>query len=646
MDAGLYPAGNFGKTLARQLRGPNLIFWSMVVASLALSIGSFYTTWIGMMEFVGSDFVGVLVSFIITFGVQSLLYAISWGIAQNLRVGRGRLIGSITMWLICAFISGFFSFYGFFNTQGGRDELTRRLHVNAEVQDVLGGVSDRMERRIDSLHAEMIDSPEYDDWMRGSIERVVADSRSLEAAISAAARAESERLRRQIQDNTLRIASIRDDEARTNLTLTSRDTNIANAQADIQQWERDIDRLNDRIADLNGERSALMAAQEQEARTGEGPRWRQLGIDLNTNAAAIAGAQEELAAKEQRLSERQADLAGLEALRDTGSVGQVISRFRLDIERLEEENTVLEANLAGLEQRRAFNADRETASVEITRRQFENKDYDQYATLVDGCLQLENVIKENRPPNASGIECRSPFVAQKLDELKRLQAETSAFQAACIDGLPVIEDQKIDPLIEFANDCLKYEVNGRDRAAAYGAMTALKSRRGDEANPISTAGVALFEDRQANAVMAALLAVFVDLLVLICAIIGRHSGQSERVRAIDLLFDRLRKVDEDGIEYLASMPENPNQREIVGELINMLVRENLADYHGHDGNTVALRPGARERLRHERARESGEIFPAHAAGHSAVPNSGAADGSQDQPANARKRVPRGKIRGT
>ncbi|MCA8927402.1 MAG: hypothetical protein KDC18_04980 [Alphaproteobacteria bacterium] len=633
-----------GLEMAGRLRGPNLIFWSMVVASLALSVGSFYTTWIGMLEFVGSDVIGVLIAFIITFGVQSLLYAISWGIAQNWRIGRGRLIGSVVMWLICAFISGFFSFYGFFNTQGGRDELTRRLHVNAEIQDELNGIADRMAARIETLHDRMIESRDYQDWMHNAIEAVITDSRNLEAVISRAARQESERLRRQIQDNTLKIADLRDREARSKATLTARDTDLANATANIRAWTADIDRLQQTNRDLANEIKALEAQRAQEAKTGEGPRWRQLGTDINSARAAILRTEAELAARQQQLERRQAELDNLEAVRTAAGPEEVISGLRLDIGKLEEENTTLQAKIARLEPRRSFDADRETASVEATRRKFENKDYSQYATLVDGCLQLENIIQANRASGARGIDCRSPFVAQSLDELKRMQAELAQYRGQCIDNQPAIADDKVDPLIEFANACLKFEPNGGARNDAYNAMASLKSRRGDQANPISTAKVALLEDHQANAVLALLLAIFVDLLVLICAIIGRHSGQSERVRAIDLLFDRSRKVDDDGIEYLASMPENPNQREIMRELVNMLVRENLADYHGHDGETIALRYGARERLLHERNREMGGVArpvltPAPAT--SAPPPEPSNDPMPATPI----RVPRGRMRG-
>jgi|GEM_PF-5649698 len=635
-------AGRATGRVAGRIRGPRLIFWSMIVASLALSVGSFYTTWIGMMEFVGSDTIGVAISFIITFGVQSLLYAISWGIAQNWRLGGTRLISSALMWLICAFISGFFSFYGFFNEQGGRDLLTRHLYINTAIQTTVQGIADDLAKRVEDRHRAMIESDEYARWMNGGIEKVISDSQQLESAISQTARLETNRLRNQIQDNRLEIARLRGERERTTRNLSNSQSDIDNVRADVKQLEDDVARLSREIPNLADELTSLGIRKEQEARTGTGPRFRALELDENTTRAALESARQELALKQDRLADRRTDLEDMEAILRAGGVQSVVTAFNTEIEKLDAESREFQDDIEKLEARRAFDANSEITRVEAIRREFENKNYDRYSTLVDNCIDLENVIKDHRPAGATSVDCRSPYVVQSINELRQLEADVVRFRAECLDTLPSVEDNKLDPLIEAATECLPMQPDARKRSEAFLTMTELKSKRGDDANPISAAGVALFEDQQANAVLALILAISVDLLVLICAIIGRHSGDSERVRAIDLLFDHARKYDDDGFEYLVSMPQDSNQRAIVSELINMLLRENLAEFRDPTGETIALRPGARERLILERAKESGDYHrPREPARH---PPSPAAEPAPPPPED-RQPIRRGRFRG-
>jgi hypothetical protein len=209
------------------------------------------------------------------------------------------------------------------------------------------------------------------------------------------------------------------------------------------------------------------------------------------------------------------------------------------------------------------------------------------------------------------IDCASPEVAQAIQGLKAALERRAAFASDCIDAAPSVGAARADPLIDFALSCVRrFDPDGRRRAEADSALGDLRARRGDDANPITRAGVALLSDVQSNAIIALLLAVFVDLLVLLRAIVGRHAGTSERVRAIDEITRTFRpSPDLERFEAIYELPADRNLRRIVDDVVTLLFRENLATYlSGNDSSRIGLLKGARERLAAGRAHEQGETI--------------------------------------
>ena len=69
--------------VGKKFDNQRLIFVAMLLASAALSFVSAYETYLGLLDFMGTTVIGNIASGVLTFGIQVLLFAISWSIASG-----------------------------------------------------------------------------------------------------------------------------------------------------------------------------------------------------------------------------------------------------------------------------------------------------------------------------------------------------------------------------------------------------------------------------------------------------------------------------------------------------------------------------------------------------------------------------------
>lgn len=597
-----------------RLISPAFWFRLMLVSSLAISVVSAYETFIGLQEFMVRNLTGALMAGVLTFGIQALLFALSWNIAENLRGGVSALLPRIIGWMMCAFASGFFSFYGFFNGQGGRDEAQRVSVIQAETLAVLDRIDAQLSKALDEAHktATQANSP-FSNWIDGSLRQLLSVSSNAQQAIEAAATKKSGEIRDEIQQERARRIPLEEELRELRVSLSSGDRQL-------ERLRGREDALTNQLAAAESDALAararllqLQAELEQELITGVEPNVRRLRLEINSAEAELAGSQTLLELREEELQQSQ-ELLAQEEDRQTGGTDQErITEIETELGKIDGAIVALQANLEREQAGTSFDFDTEQASFEGVLDQFQDKNYEAHGELIDICTTLRAQLI-NTPLNqqVEPINCGDNQVSAVVSGLRQLKADRDTYRAECRATAPEIvtvqnEDgtarATANPLIEHTQDCVGFVTESELRTQLQSDIQRLMSRRGEKANNITVAAVALFEDQQGTAVMAAILAIIVDLLVLICAVIGRSAGKSEYVQGIDLLIGLMRTTDEEGFSNVVLLPKGPNQRAMLDEPLGMLIREDLAVVDPSNEERRLMKEGAKERLREERARE-------------------------------------------
>jgi predicted nucleic acid-binding Zn-ribbon protein len=594
-----------------------VLFWVMVVASLCLSVVSGYETFLGLRNFMPEGFIGAIFALIFTFAVQALLFVISWRIAEHLLDPWRKQALSFSVWLICAIFSGYFSYFGFYQATGGRDENTRVNAVQVAQADILRRIEADIAGDLADRHqGDLLDNAAYAGWVNG-----------LEDLIDIAQRSERD-IERLARDRETELTA-----QRTNLqqTLDQLQQDRIAADADLQSAERAREALRDAIAALES-RSADLAAQmteaeaavdglrtqlEVEGRTGQGPRFREIEIDLGSAEAELERLRTVRQQTETRLAERRED-----RIRSDIEAEQNIEESRLnailgEIDSVEARIAEITAEIEGM--RAAANIDFGTERQDLSQRisRLRQQDYAGYEEAIARCEEVTRQITQaGLADRVEAVRCNYADLAPVLADLRQRQSRLEDFRATCTDGRARVvraadAPPQIDGIIaQLQNTCAAYVVTPALDEEIGRTIADLAKRRGDEALAFDRAGVALMTDRQSNAVISAFFAIIVDLLVLLCALVGRNVGQPEAVRAIDRVMADLSMPDPDeqqqGYVRRYVIPPEGNDRALVQPVLLRLLSAELAmrsDTMPGAPEVMLLRRGSMERLKQWRTEE-------------------------------------------
>lgn len=594
-----------------------VLFSVMVIASFFLSVVSGYETFLGLLNFMPDGIVGTIFGLIFTFAVQALLFVISWRIAEHLLDPWLKQAPSFAVFLICAVFSGYFSYFGFFQATGGRDENTRVNAVQVAQGDILRRIEADIAQDLNSRQqASLLATNTYREWEEG-LEGLIDIAQGVEDEVERFAR------QREIQLTAERTRF------QGSLDLLQQDR-IA-AEADLQSAERarqvlreEISRLEQRSAELaegivqaEAAVQGLRAQLDVEGRTGQGPRFREIEIDLGSAEAEL-----------QRLRTVQQQIqTQLAARREDRILSDVAAEQNIEEGRLNEilgEIDAVEARIAEttneIESVRAaatidFGTERQDLSERIAR--LGRQDYTAYDEAIIRCEEVTRQITQTGlADRVADVRCNYAELAPVLENLRQRQARLQEFRATCLDGRARViraadAPPRIDGIVEqLQNTCTDYIISADLEQEIGTTIADIAKRRGDEALAFDRAGVALFADRQSNAVISALFAIIVDLLVLLCALVGRNVGLPEAVRAIDRVVADLSIPDlaeqQQGYVRRYVIPPEGNDRALVQPVLLRLLSEELAvrgDTMPGEPEVLLLRRGAVESLKQWRSEE-------------------------------------------
>lgn len=563
-----------------------LLLIVMVAASIGLSVVSGYETFLGLLNFMPDGPVGTAFGGIFTLAVQAILFVISWRIAQHLLDPLRQQIPSFAVWLICAFFSGYFSYFGFFQATGGRDENTRADAVLVAQSNILDEIADDISADLDETFTiQLVQGTSYRGWSDG-LDRLFQIAAGAKPQIERVARAREAELSEERAALNKDLDGLQEQRVQAEAEVRIAEQRRGNIQSEIESLNQQIATLQSNIEDSRAEVQGLQAQLEAEGLTGQGPRYRQVEIDLGTARAKLSQAETRMGLLQSRLEERlreqvAEDMAAEQNL-EQNSVNAILEQIDALNARIETMSQQIEESREAIKIN--FSEEGEGYRQRIARMQ--DHDYEAYSELEARCELVQRQLTDvGLGDDVRDIQCTMFDVAGVVTQLREKVEQREAFLASCDqDRASVLRPEggapRLNPIIaQLQNVCVGYAPTPSVREHLSRRLTSLFKDRGDDALAFDSARVALLVDWQSNAVISAVFAVIVDLLVLLCALVGRNVGQPERVRAIDMIISRLRmpEPNEQSFERRLILPSDGNERTMMQPILTYLLSEELAE---------------------------------------------------------------------
>ena len=604
--------------VGKKFDNQRLIFVAMLLSSVALSIVSAYETYLGLLDFMGTTVFGNIASGILTFGIQVLLFAISWSIANHLKDGFRENIFRWAIWILCAFFSGYFSYYGFFQTTGGRNDDVRMAAINKEMSDIYKSADDILAHKLDAQHAELINdevTSEYVVWQQNHLAHVIAAATAPDIGDKIRKAAAEERGSLLKEGKTLRdqLTPLLAEREQVKADLNHSNSQLKATRMRKDELEAKIARLASELSDAEGDVEQKQADYDQELTTGDGPNARAKFIELNSVKGVRNGLVQKLNRAEDDLEEQMPKLRVLEALEEGGEDQKRLNEIDALIRDLESKLDTMQIQLDNLNNDANFDFRDQAKTYEGYMQALANKDYSKFDPLVEQCTDLrQQLIAARQAADVNDVSCVNTHISQEISQLIATQADLNAYRTKCMGEGPRPErgltnaPLKVAGVIEHLNSCVDFITDARAREVYKSRVATMNTRRGDKVEPITVASVALFSDAQGNAVMSAIFALIVDILVLFCALVGLNVGLPERARAIDFILNKMRKPQgaAPNVEKQINIGSiEPNKQALIDSVVNDLLRQGLAEYGDDEGNQLNLLRGATIRLTQMRKQE-------------------------------------------
>jgi len=534
------------KQLQTAIESPYLAL--LFVGSLFLSFASFFTTFGGMLQFMPI----YIITFFITFAVQSVLFVTSWRIGFMFADKEPISWLDLIIFAICFSISVFFSFSSLFDYiyKPEIEQKTSLTRVHDTVEESINELEIFNAQRQKDLVKDLLSQKVYQKW-HGNVLKVS------EAAINASIRlrdilkarsAERNAEFKRIQSESGEIVGSKsellgridyakqkiDNHAQRRLQLLAQIMTLEGKQADIEQ-ETNV-KQTERDAEASG------GSVKENRVAGKGPVWRRLNSEYKRLLEQQKGAKRQLDAKNQQL-----ESADKETLRLKNGLRKAeFTLNNIDVEIAESQSRAKKAKLEQL----AIGSEvfdpqvivaKLRAKLDEFNQTFDLVPFDQAATVCETLLSEMNRYEDLRD-SVTGLSCARGGMEIFLKSIADAGRDVKKFSAQCsLDGAEAKDINRLsfDESVAHGRYCL--------------SLTALPSR---QIKPLRNEIARLEREespnaskftKTANAIMAGeklawfalLLAVSIDAIVLFSGLIGANTVRSKLSRHIGTQSDRL-----------------------------------------------------------------------------------------------------------
>lgn len=562
-------------TGARRFKKPSTVHL-MLIASIVLSVASFYTTYLGMKQYVAPEDWWLAAA--ITFGLQATMFATAWIASETMTTSLKAFFVYLGIYLLCAVVSIFFSFSSLFNSifDERQKDLVNANFMRAFYQEVTLELETKLEEETTALHTQIVTGANFAEWRR-KVDNVVALLRSAPEILSRrveTSRAENEtalsEVRGLVAAQSAELDRLKSEQERLRAQLEALDQRLGLAQEQLTQ-DRELQ------ADLRSQIAVLEARMEAElqgigSNAGIGPIYNGLKEERDillrelipvetriTTAANNPDVQER-----DRLSTKLQELASSVARID--SEVDAATRQKTDLEKLLAESSTVRT-LDGLESIQLIDvAIREAATSP-----------DALANAVDEAISIcgtvlsELMSDPQLSAQTSSLSCDADALQIEIAELRSEMSIKLAFEALCRDtGLPDFPDgQAFTMLADATEACIT--ASGIPDNELRSRLSLLEATRGPDAHPFVVAQNALFVDRLPVSYMAAVIAIVIDLLILLVALMAQMVKSGRVEKAIEAMTD-VKYADRNGgkVAYVEVTPGTYNyeaRRTVARDLV-------------------------------------------------------------------------------
>ncbi|KMW59676.1 putative ATP/GTP-binding protein [Candidatus Rhodobacter oscarellae] len=486
----------------------------MFVTAVALSLASGIGTFDGMRAYSSNP----LVAGGVTFGIQAQLLATSWWLASNWRRGLSGIITGGFVFLICAFVSIFFSTASLYRVidNGPGDGIALRS-VESAVVTIIQDLSKGLNEQIAASASGIVSGNSVANWIT-SVDAIVNQSEAAIAEISETSRRRQDRLAAEIAGNRDEL-----DQARGQLF------DLETAQAKKQnELDAIIEKRDLELAKISESRAKISTVQDliaadtvrrdtEAAAGGCGRTCSEIELSIARNERSVQAANEEL---------RRSLLLEKELSDQVQVLSRTLSSFVDDIDLLNLRVVSLEARINDL---RAAFASEPLAIVAPSElrslvTEFEAQNFSAYEIAVVRCESLRGLlIESNSISQDAAPQCSAPGISVEILQYREIQERFEIFEANC--SVADIPSQSLDvqKVVNFGRICL-------DRAGLGGAEnTALRATLDDfsrvaaaDAHDFAVLQLALFVVKDPLAYFALALAIAIDCLIFIVAFVGAN----------------------------------------------------------------------------------------------------------------------------
>ncbi len=504
----------------RALTSPYLLL--LFVASILLSIASFYTTFVGITPFVEIP----VFAFFITSAIQSLLFVVSWRIGFMF-AGKEDVAGvDIGVFLVCFFLSVFFSFNSLFNVifvkERQQDASLGRVRDGAteavnDVDQLLKGIRTR-------LVGELRDSGDYTTWRADVLWIADAAQRTGPQLSDKVARQREEKQEQyERKEKDARVLAARKDNMVDEIAAKRHRLEALDATppaSNVEDLRQQVQELEVRISAKEAEMEAEAGGIGVTGKAGKGPKWTALDKERRVLVNQWNGAKEEFeirAQQTQGFEQRRQALA--KDLRETELLYENIDA---EIERKQTEAEAAREELAN------FGSGGVGETVQALREypnQFEaSSDVTKLEQAEGLCTQLTDEM-ETLAVDLEGKSCDRGPIMDKVAPIIAINHALADLDEQCLGAdAPSFHEKSLTEALAAARHCLDLsKLPYRQVRDLREVLDRLEREEGPNASEFTKTLNALFAGEK-DGMLALVLAVSMDLLVLFTGLIGAKSA--------------------------------------------------------------------------------------------------------------------------
>lgn len=581
----------------------------MFVASIVLSVASYYTTFLGMSQYVAKDEWWLAAA--ITFGLQSIMFATAWIAAEALGTSLRAFFVYLMIYCLCALVSIFFSFSSLFNSifDETQRDLVNSSYMRKFYQESVLGLESELDQQINATHSAVLADPAFSQW-RENVEAVISLRRSAPDVMNQRVETAQNDLENSLSTLSAEVASMKtkrqgvgNEQEQIDTDLTALDARLGSAQAEVTALRAEQLDLRVKISVLEAQMKAELEGVGNTP--GKGPKYKAFELQHDALVRDLIPIDTRI-----NVAEQDPDLARRQKLIERRQAIQS-EMAQMDVQ-IEAENARLANLLAQVALTAGVAVVDGTQSIEQMQAAIRRASAS--ATSFEGSMNevsttcaamLEELKAEPQLSTvASSLTCDYGALQAKITNLIGLVNRRNGFAQQCQAAvIPVSTDgEAFTALVNATEACITKA--GTQGDALRTELSYLISARGPTAHPFVVAQNALFVDRLPVSYMAGVIAIVIDLLIILVALMAQMAQSSRFEKALQALQD-VRFEDRVGgkVAYVDILPKSynfPERKNLARDLIAL----NFA-YFDDEKNRLYIgsegREYLRERLEHERS---------------------------------------------